>query len=439
MPIKTGIPTPTHGDTFQAYWGEFLVVPEPLELSFAWCTHACAYCFSNINKPGRWADIGATMRLLSECQTRTTIEARLLAAGYPTIVSNRVDPFAVSNDRQSLPVLELMAATGKPVMFQTRGGRHALSLAANYPKSCWYLSICSLDDAVRKRVEPGAPTIESRFELATKLREMGHHVDIAVNPHHPAWVPDPAEMVRRIVETGAEGIVVSSPHLSARQMERLTDKEKAALGPEFLNAAQDTKGTKASRPHDVLLSLARDAGLHVNTHDNHLPSRVYDRRHATYARTFPTAQGWVNHCHERWPDGGAVSLFDWMDYLVPQFPAGDTWPIHHYIASGSKDVLRDKPMKPRGSYADLMAFGWQDYRTSFHPVRSPSFAYAGMRERPGKSGKAFTQLTDDDGNPILIFDPKGEMTAYFVDVTGEGFESFWADSQSGRWKTRRVA
>lgn len=35
------------------YYGEFLINPIPLELSLNYCSHKCAYCFANVNQPGR--------------------------------------------------------------------------------------------------------------------------------------------------------------------------------------------------------------------------------------------------------------------------------------------------------------------------------------------------------------------------------------------------
>lgn len=113
---------PRHGDSISVYYGEFLTSPCPLELSFNFCSHKCLYCFANLGKPGRFADVGRTLRLLQECDNRTTLEASLLRQRYPVVVSNRVDPFAASNHRQSLPVLRVMAGLGIPVAIQTRGG-----------------------------------------------------------------------------------------------------------------------------------------------------------------------------------------------------------------------------------------------------------------------------------------------------------------------------
>ena len=36
--------------------GEFMLVPEALDVSHNWCSHNCGYCFANLNKPDRRID-----------------------------------------------------------------------------------------------------------------------------------------------------------------------------------------------------------------------------------------------------------------------------------------------------------------------------------------------------------------------------------------------
>ena len=174
------------GDTFTPFYGEFLVSPVPLELSFNYCSHSCAYCFANLNKRDRRADIAATMNTLATYRQRSTLTAILLQQGYPVLVSNRVDPFAASNYRQFLPVLEVMSDLGIPVAIQTKGGRgidQALDLLTS--PTVFYITIESDQDEVVKRIAPGAPSIAERFELIALLRSKGHPVVVGWNPCVP--------------------------------------------------------------------------------------------------------------------------------------------------------------------------------------------------------------------------------------------------------------
>ena len=143
------------------YYGEFLISPAPLELSLNYCSHKCAYCFANLSMPDRTADIGGILRFLGEFNERKSLEAELVRQGYPVCFSNKVDPFAATNYKQSIPILEVMSTLGIPVAFQTRGGQGIDDALKIVQPSCWYISVCTADDKLRKRLEPGAPTIES--------------------------------------------------------------------------------------------------------------------------------------------------------------------------------------------------------------------------------------------------------------------------------------
>ena len=118
------------------YFGEFMVSVVPLELHLNYCSHKCAFCFANLNSPDRRADVKQIMALLTKYRTRRTLEAKLLQWGFPTLFSNLVDPFAVSNARQALPLIEVYQQLGLPLAYQTKGAgkgqacADALALAA---------------------------------------------------------------------------------------------------------------------------------------------------------------------------------------------------------------------------------------------------------------------------------------------------------------------
>ena len=147
------------------------------------------------------------MRLLSDYQNRNTLEATLLKQCYPVLLSNRVDPFANSNWFQSLPVIEAMTDLGIPIAFQTKGGKGIDDVLDMVSPSAWYVSIAMLDDSIRQRIEPGAPTIESRFELLEKLVDRGHVPTVGLNPWVPEWCPlsDVEKILERLQGIGVKG------------------------------------------------------------------------------------------------------------------------------------------------------------------------------------------------------------------------------------------
>ncbi|NJK46000.1 MAG: hypothetical protein HC933_18600 [Pleurocapsa sp. SU_196_0] len=230
-------------NSLQPYYGEFLVSPVPLELDMNYCAHSCNYCFANLNKRDRKINLTQITNLLNGFEERETLEAKLLKERYPVMISNHVDPFAASNYQQTVPLLELLRYHGIPVTIQTRGGRGIDDALELLEPSVWYISITFNDDAARRIVEPGAPTIQSRLELISQLRERGHRVVVGINPLEPEWMPDPASILNECASRGAEGAWIESLHLNPKQRDQMTPRERTAIGEAIIiRALRHTRG-----------------------------------------------------------------------------------------------------------------------------------------------------------------------------------------------------
>jgi hypothetical protein len=351
-----------------------------------------------LNKPGRWFDNNATTRLLADFQNRSTIEAHLLREGYPVLCSNRVDPFAASNYRQSLPILETMTGLGIPISIQTRGGFGVDEALDFLPPSTWYISITSLDDEVRKRVEPGAPTPESRFELLAKLKERGHRSIVALNPLVPEWCPDATRLLERAQAAGAEGAWIEALHLSRRQADRMSPRELTNVGPEVIREASRSAMTRDDGNIQYAIEAARDLGLLVNEGLSGARSDFH-KLYRWDAPTFPTLQDFINHCHDT-----KRSRDEWIDFdefnefFASQLPAG-TWPIGHYVTCHKEGVVE---IPNRASYSEVLAVMFANLGVKSCPAKASCFAYAGRWDRDG-----WLTLVDDEDLPFLVFDPCG--------------------------------
>jgi DNA repair photolyase len=196
------------------FYGEFLISPVPLELSLNACSHGCYFCFSLLNQHDRHVSVTPIMNLLKNYMTRHSLEASLLRAGYPVLISNRVDPFANSNYQMSVPILRTMTELGIPIAFQTRGGRGIDEALEFLQPSVWYISINTQTDTFRKQLEPGAPDMDSRFRLMETLRAKGHSVVLGLNPVVEEWLPDPEQVIERAKNSGAQGAWVETLHFN---------------------------------------------------------------------------------------------------------------------------------------------------------------------------------------------------------------------------------
>lgn len=378
------------------YYGEFLTSPIPLELTFNACSHACVYCFANLNQPNRKFNAMATMRLLETYHERQTLTAMLLRAGYPVCVSNRCDPFAASNYRQALPVLRVMVELGIPINIQTRGGPGAEEAMRILPPSVWYITIETDNETLARQLSPGAPAPAARWALAERLIARGDGVILGLNPYVPEWQPDPRPILKRAASIGVWGVWTEMLHLdSKKQTKMLSDYARATLAPVL------TKATALHRKGDwpAALERARDIALDyglevfIGGQSNH--SRFFDIYRRYYPKTFPVLQDYINIIDD---DTDALLDFESFAALMQQrLPAG-VHPLAHYLGATGHDLWRKYTIPPRMTYRQLLSIIWQEPNTRYALVRSPAFAYAVANN----NGARF-QIVDETGLPCLSY------------------------------------
>lgn len=395
------------GDTFSTYYGEFAISPIPIELSFNWCSHNCAYCFANLNKPDRKAGVQSTLNLLRNLDKRKSTEAYFLRNKYPVLISNRVDPFAVSNYRQSLPIIELLAQMDIPIAFQTKGGRGIDECLSMVKPSCWYISINSLDENYRKAMEPGAPTFKERLALAEKLVSRGHAVTIGINPAVPEWLPidEAKKLIKLIAATGAYGIWAEHLHFNATQLNAMPAKARNYFSDEQIKRAKARKVPEGYAKYlREIEDLAVDAKLEVFSVDHSRPSGYWEPYRECYENTFPTNQDFINHLvSEGTPNNSVISIESYLDFMQPQLPT-DIARAGHYIGATAHQVCRDDPnWSNHMSYGALLCYLWNDGRIKMSLVRNRAFSYACERDSNGN----LTEKLDSNGFRLLTFSTDG--------------------------------
>jgi DNA repair photolyase len=383
------------------YFGEFLINPIPLELSLNYCSHKCAYCFANLNKPGRKLDTPKLMRFLANYKQRETLAALLLKEGYPVVLSNKVDPFSNSNSQQTLPILEVLTTLNIPVQFQTRGGKGIDEAIKLVKPSVWYVSITMLDEALRRQIEPGAPSISSRFELIEKLTEAGHWVVVGLNPYVPEWLPDPGPLLERAKQAGAWGAWIERIHLNTEQIANLSPKETEAITPEIIKRAKKrhTSPTDETAFH-LARAIARDVGLEVYSVGQPTPTRFFYPYRAAYPKTFPVMQDFVNYCyHLALTRQDMISFDDFSDFMTPALPVGQHG-VSHYLGATARTLWRKFHIPHDMSYKQLLGIIWVHPQTKYSLARLPNFAFAAIKE-----GGKLLQLVDQANMPLMVFSP----------------------------------
>lgn len=408
----------SNGDGIRAYAGEFLVSPAGLEWSGNWCGHACSYCFANLTKPDRRADVRGVVGLLAEYPERRSREARLLQAGVPLLASNHVDPFAGTNAEQFEPIWELCMELGIELAWQTRGAhkpqRRILDrVIRETPRSVWYVSIPMLDDVVRRRVEPHAPSIGSRLELVEQLVAAGHVVTVGVNPLTAEWLPRYEPLMDRLKTAGAWGVWVQVPYFSKVFKGNLDAKARARLGEEFIRQAGE-KGCAGDRFHaEAAMAYAKGIGLEVFSTSYEAPTRFFDPWHLVYKRPMPYWHQLINAVDpmlddpEIAPDGYVIVTRELAMQIMEPLPEVD-WaePLRHSRARHYRAIVKPLPdgRLPGQDAEGLWKIIWNDdlFSKGLGIIGYHRFAFACI-----KQGSTIIPLLDENGDRLVVYRRKG--------------------------------
>lgn len=404
------------GDGIRAYAGEFLTSPAGLELSMNWCGHACTYCFANLFKPDRRADIRGIVGLLAEHHKRRSREARLLQGRVPMLVSNHVDPFAGTNAVQFEPIWEMCVELGIPLAWQTRGAHKAHRpilerVVRETPRSVWYISIPMLDDEVRRRVEPHAPSIGSRLELVQQLIEAGHVVTVGVNPLTVNWLPKFEPLLDQLKAAGVWGVWIQVPYFSKSFKGNLDDKARSRLGEQFIRTCGE-KGSKADKAHAAAaMAYAKGIGLEVFSTEYEEPTRFFDPWHEVYERPMPYWHQLVNEIDPDLDDADEdeylVITREHAQSILSPLPELD-WsePLRHKRAKHYRAIVTPLPdgRLPKQTVNSFWGIMWNDdlFCKSLGPTSFRRFAHASIVE-----DDTIIPLLDENGDRLIVYRRQG--------------------------------
>jgi len=310
------------------YSGEFLISSIPLELSMNYCSHSCAYCFANLNNPDRSFDFKAFTKQITSANTRKDLASWFIKNKYPVLISNKVDPFATSNRYQTLAVTEILLQNGNPIAWQTKGGdavviSQVLDLIGNASHH-WYISISFWNDELRKKIEPGAPSIQDRLDLIEYLLSKNQKVSIGLNPLIEDWFNlfDLKNFIDFCQKNNINDIWAEYLHLNHKQEANLSAKEKENLTQEIIDISKKRIITRFTNYHQEVVGILQDKGFNTYSMMQPYKSNYHKNIDLCYPnKTLPTLQGFLNWCFENVPDGEFVYFGEYLDYFEDRFPA----------------------------------------------------------------------------------------------------------------------
>jgi hypothetical protein len=409
------------GDGIRAYAGEFLTSPAGLELSMNWCGHACTYCFANLFKPDRRADIRGIVGLLADHQSRKSREARLLQARVPLLVSNHVDPLAGTNAVQFEPIWEMCVELGIPLTWQTRGAHRSQlkiqeRIIRETPRAVWYVSIPMLDDEIRRRVEPQAPSIGSRLDLIDQLVAAGHVVTVGVNPLTLDWMPNFGPLLDQLKAKGVWGVWIQVPYFSKSFKGNLGQDARERLGPEFIQACGE-KGSKADLAHaQMAMNYAKAIGLQVFSTEYEEPTQFFEPWHEVYERPMPYWHQLINEIDPSLDDADEneyiVIRREYAQSVLSPLPELD-WsePLRHKRAKHYRAIV--KPLSsgklPKQDVEGFWQIMWNDelFCKSLGPTGFTRFAHACVIE-----DDTIIPLLDENGDRLMVYRRQGWPYVY---------------------------
>lgn len=350
------------------YYGEFLIIPMPLELSLERCSNNCHYCFSNLNGYRMKDSLKSILNHLSKFNSRKDQGSFLLRNKYSLCFSNRSDPFCDANYKTAYSLCEIFTELGIDVAYQTKGGKGLFDILGFIKPSIWYVTICQDDDWIRQKIEPGTKSINDRLTMIQELTDHGQLVNVGINPFVPEWIKNKKRLVQDIKRAGAYGITVEGLHFSHEQVRRL---KEGVIDPKIVaRALKKNAGPFEMEQYHELCDIILSEGLELwsfwNNHVSHLWRPYYERY-----KCFPIMTNFTNWVFENKKDGDTIT-FDEFYKVMGGMPKVD-FKIDSYVMSINRS-FKDKNIPVFGSDRNLLKIFWSQPKLKTCPANHPNLS-----------------------------------------------------------------
>jgi DNA repair photolyase len=252
-------------------------VPDAARVPFRWtvnpyrgCTHSCHYCFARAFH--RYLDLGVGEDFSSKIVVKTNVVEvlrRELAspkwAGEPVAMGTATDPYQHCEGRYRLTrgVLEAFADFGNPMSMLTKSTMVVRDLdlflrLAETAETSVAMSVGTLDEEVRKVVEPGTPPGRKRLEILGRFADTGIRTSVLVAPVLPGLTDDDAhleEVLAAAAEAGVRGAAVIPLHVRPGIRDHFVPWLRGAY-PHLADRYEQLYGTRAYAPRAYQEDLA---------------------------------------------------------------------------------------------------------------------------------------------------------------------------------------
>jgi DNA repair photolyase len=158
------------------------------------CGHGCTYCYAPSATFRKREDFrNATVRVdVLEKFKKDALELSKLRESRPILLSFTTDPYQPidAKERLTRKAIQILHNQGLKVEILTKGGKLSerdFDLLSLKPElSSYGTTLVFTDEAMRKEIEPNAPTTYERIEALKKAHDMGIHTFVSLEP---VWDP----------------------------------------------------------------------------------------------------------------------------------------------------------------------------------------------------------------------------------------------------------
>jgi DNA repair photolyase len=395
----------------QEFIGEFMFHPAPLELSGNTCSHNCCYCFANIRKGERILNLKSVIKQINKPDIKTFKDA-LIAEGYPICLSNKTDPFSTSNYIQTIAIAQQLSKIPNGIFIQTKGGKgiDEFLQALNHKKEIiFYITITTLNETIRKRIEPNAPPTDERFQLADKLKKLGYHVIIALNPVLEKWMPltDLEIFMQKCRDIDINYICTEALHLNPREVDSFSEARKSQFEPDELEYSVNRK-TFQDYVKKMIPILIKN-GFETVKLGMPYKSKFYKPIREVFGHIFPNQYDIINYANEK--GTGVYSFDDFYNVSVDNKPffEREFKQVNAYLVKMNIHQWADDEFaKSVFSLKEVLRYIWNQNKLPASMQRNQAFRTI--------VGDGLKPINDANGNVQLYFDAGVYPTERIINV-----------------------
>lgn len=378
--------------------GEFLFHPAPLEISGNTCSHNCCYCFANIRGKSRYFDLKSAIRQINKPVCKTYVD-NLIKEGYPICISNKTDPFSKTNYIQSIAFARQLTKLKCGLFIQTKGGfgiNEFIQAFDNRKDIVFYITITTLNEDIRKRIEPNAPTIEERFELIKKLKGLGHHVIVAINPILEVWMPinDLLKLIEKCKSLNVYDICTEALHLNKKEVEAFSSERKNNFLKEEIDYAVERKTFQ--NYVKKIIPIIQQNEMNVIKLGMPFKSDFYNGIRNVFPHIFPNQIEFINSANKK--GTGMYSFDDFYNSTVDNktFFEREFKEVNRYLLKASIRAWAEKPeAKQIYTLKGVLNEFWNNNKYPQSLQRNQAFRTITENNKP---------IFDNNGNILLYFD-----------------------------------